>query len=80
MRNSAVRRNAHIESNIYIYIVSKMITGKITFYTAIKIIFLMIFSIFQILMLTSILGNVKVVSKIIVDTSSADSSRSDIIL
>jgi hypothetical protein len=73
IRNSAVRRSTHLESkinHIKFYIVSNTITSKITFYTAVKIIFLIIFSIFQILMLTSIFGNVKVTSKIQMTESS----------
>ncbi len=58
-------------------LVSTSITSKITFYTGVKIIFLVVFSLFQIMMLTSIFGNVKVVSKISVqETTSLNSSFS----
>jgi len=81
MRNSAVRRGAHLDSklNIFseiklIFLVSNSINSKITFYTLIKIVFLIIFSVFQIMMLTSIFGNVKVVNKITVTEMSSSSS------
>jgi hypothetical protein len=56
-------------------IVSNTINGKITFYTFIKIGFLIVFSIFQILMLVSIFGNVKVVSKISVENTGTSSTE-----
>jgi hypothetical protein len=56
-------------------IVSFNINGKITFYTVIKIVFLLAFSIFQIMMLMSIFSSVKVVSKIEVGRASERKSE-----
>lgn len=57
IRNSAVRRGKHAQ-------VTQKIMKKITMYTTIKIIFLILFSLFQICMVTSIFKDVKVVDKI----------------
>lgn len=52
-----------------IILVSENINNKITFYTFVKILFLVAFSVFQILMLTSIFSNVKVLNKIEINNS-----------
>ena len=57
IRNGAVRREKHSE-------ITRSIQSKITWYTWLKVIFLVIFSIFQIMMVTSIFKNVKIVTKI----------------
>jgi hypothetical protein len=77
VRNSSIRRQAHLEGNLLLYLVSNNLNSKITFYTVIKILFLIAFSIFQILMLTSIFGKVKVTSKIVVSDSINNSYTTD---
>lgn len=57
IRSGAVRREKHST-------ITKSIQSKITWYTWVKVIFLISFSFFQIVMITSIFKNVKVVSKI----------------
>ena len=57
IRNSAVRKRAHFK-------VANDIRKKINLYALVKICFLIIFSVFQLMMITSIFKNVKVVSQI----------------
>lgn len=57
IRSGAVRREKHST-------ITQSIQSKITWYTWVKVIFLILFSFFQIVMITSIFKNVKVVSKI----------------
>ena len=57
IRNGAVRREKHSE-------ITRSIQSKITWYTWLKVIFLFLFSVFQIMMVTSIFKNVKIVTKI----------------
>ena len=57
IRNGAVRREKHSE-------ITRSIQSKITWYTWLKVIFLVLFSVFQIMMVTSIFKNVKIVTKI----------------
>ena len=57
IRNSAVRKIAHFN-------IANSIRKKINIYAFIKIGFLILFSIFQLMMITSIFNNVKVVKKI----------------
>ena len=57
IRNSAVRKKAHFN-------VAESIRKKINIYAFIKIGFLILFSIFQLMMITSIFNNVKVVKQI----------------
>lgn len=63
IRNGAVRREKHSE-------IQNSIQSKITWYTSLKIIFLIIFSAFQIMMVTSIFKNIKIVSKISMNSAS----------
>ena len=69
IRNSAVRRGKHAQ-------VTQKIMKKITMYTTIKIIFLILFSLFQICMVTSIFKDVKVVDKISINSSETSSLKS----
>ena len=57
IRNSAVRKKAHFN-------IANSIRKKINIYAFIKIGFLILFSIFQLMMITSIFNNVKVVKQI----------------
>jgi len=57
IRNSAVRKRAHFK-------IANDIRRKINIYAIIKIGFLILFSIFQLMMITSIFNNVKVVKQI----------------
>jgi len=57
IRNSAVRKKAHFN-------IANSIRKKINIYAIIKIGFLILFSIFQLMMITSIFNNVKVVKQI----------------
>ena len=57
IRNSAVRKRAHFK-------IADDIRRKINIYAIIKIGFLILFSIFQLMMITSIFNNVKVVKQI----------------
>jgi hypothetical protein len=57
IRNSAVRKRAH-------FTIAENIRKKINIYAFIKIGFLILFSIFQLMMITSIFKNVKVVKQI----------------
>ena len=57
IRNSAVRKRAHFK-------IANDIRKKINLYALVKIGFLIIFSVFQLMMITSIFTNVKVVSQI----------------
>ena len=57
IRNSAVRKKAHFN-------IAESIRKKINLYAFIKIGFLILFSIFQLMMITSIFNNVKVVKQI----------------
>jgi hypothetical protein len=61
IRNSAVRKKAHFN-------IANSIRKKINIYAIIKIVFLIIFSVFQIMMITSIFNNVKVVKQINVNS------------
>lgn len=56
--NSAVRKKTHFN-------ISNSIRNKINIYAIIKIIFLVIFSLFQIFMITSVFRNIKQVNKIL---------------
>jgi len=57
IRNSAVRKKAHFN-------IANSIRKKINIYAFVKIGFLILFSIFQLMMITSIFNNVKVVKQI----------------
>ena len=57
IRNSAVRKRAHFK-------IAEDIRKKINIYAIIKIGFLILFSVFQLMMITSIFNNVKVVKQI----------------
>ena len=57
IRNSAVRKKAHFN-------IAESIRKKINIYAIIKIGFLILFSVFQLMMITSIFNNVKVVKQI----------------
>ena len=57
IRNSAVRKKAHFN-------IANNIRKKINIYAFVKIGFLILFSIFQLMMITSIFNNVKVVKQI----------------
>ena len=57
IRNSAVRKRAHFK-------IAEDIRKKINIYAIIKIVFLILFSVFQLMMITSIFNNVKVVKQI----------------
>ena len=57
IRNSAVRKKAH-------FTIANDIRRKINIYAIVKIGFLILFSIFQLMMITSIFNNVKVVKQI----------------
>lgn len=61
IRNSAVRKKAHFN-------IANSIRKKINIYALIKIGFLILFSIFQLMMITSIFNNVKVVKQINVNS------------
>ena len=61
IRNSAVRKKAHFN-------VADSIRKKVNIYAFIKIGFLILFSIFQLMMITSIFNNVKVVKQINVNS------------
>ena len=62
IRNGAVRREKHSE-------ISNAIKNKITWYTSLKVLFLVMFSVFQIMMVTSIFNKVKIVNKISMNSS-----------
>ena len=57
IRNSAVRKKAHFN-------IAESIRKKINIYAVVKIGFLILFSVFQLMMITSIFNNVKVVKQI----------------
>ena len=63
IRNSAVRKKAHFN-------IADSIRKKINIYAIAKIGFLILFSIFQLMMITSIFNNVKVVKQINVNANS----------
>jgi len=67
MRNSAVRRNSHLG-------ITQTVHSKISYYTLFKIVFLLLFSLIQVYILTSIFGGVKVVNTIYVNANSENSS------
>jgi hypothetical protein len=69
IRNSAVRRIKHNQ-------VTLEIMSKISLYTTLKIVFLILFSAFQICMVMSIFKDVKVVDKISINTSETSSLKS----
>jgi hypothetical protein len=77
MKNANVRRSSHFDSNIYSNLVIQSIHSSISFYTFVKILFILLFSGFQIYMITSAFSNIKVTDKVYVGSGSEKSNISD---
>ena len=71
MKNYAVRRSIHLESikysKINIILVTNQIHSNIFYFTLFKIIFLLIFTVIQVNMITLMYGNVKIVNAIYIN-------------
>mmetsp|Transcript_15467 Transcript_15467/g.16050 ORF Transcript_15467/g.16050 Transcript_15467/m.16050 type:complete len:225 (+) Transcript_15467:20-694(+) len=61
LRNSAIRRTVHMD-------ISNTLVSKITTFTGIKLLFLVMFTVFQVFMITSIFNTGKIINKITINS------------